>query len=186
MKKLRLYDGKYTLSSSYGPRKLSNGDSRFHKGNDYVGIDSKNIITPTNGTIITSQIITDRSNLTWEWGNYIKMDDLNGFYLFFCHLAVRLVNAGETVAKGQLIGFEGQTGYATGSHLHFEVRRKADNIAIDPNDYFKILADWEQGQVNAAKKLVQEKTGFDNNTMEYLSKHPYPDALFLKLAKAMK
>jgi len=186
VKKLKLYDGNYMVSSGYGPRKLDNGDSNFHKGIDYVGIDSKNIITPTNGKIVTSQIITDRNNLTWEWGNYVKMDDLNGFYLFFCHLSKRLVNTGETVAKGQLIGIEGQTGYTTGSHLHFEVRRKADNIAIDPNEYFKILAAWEQGQIDAAKKLVQEKTGFDNNTMEYLSKHPYPDALFLKLAKAMK
>lgn len=183
---MKLYDGSYRVSSKYGPRILSNGDSNFHKGIDYVGIDSKNIIAPTNGKIISSKIVTDRNNLTWEWGNYVKMDDLNGFYLFFCHLSKRLVKVGEIVAKGQLIGIEGKTGYATGSHLHFEVRRKNDNISIDPNEYFKILADWEQAQVEAAKKLVQEKTGFDNNTMEYLSKHPYPDALFLKLANAMK
>lgn len=181
-----LYQGNYRLSSGYGPRILSNGDSNFHKGIDYVGIDNKNIIAPTNGKIITSQIITDKNNLTWEWGNYVKMDDLNGFYLFFCHLSKRLVKAGDIVEKGALIGIEGQTGYAIGSHLHFEVRKKIDNISIDPNEYFKILADWERRQIEEAKKLVQEKTGFDNNTMEYLSKHPYPDALFLKLAKAIK
>ncbi len=183
---LKLYDGKYRVSSGYGPRVLSNGDTNFHKGIDYVGIDSKKIITPTNGRIITSQIITDRNNLTWEWGNYVKMDDLNGYFLFFCHLSERLVKAGDVVAKGHAVGIEGQTGYTTGSHLHFEVRRKSNNVSIDPNEYFEILANWEKSQLEAAMKLVQEKTGFDNNTMDYLSKHPYPDALFLKLANAMK
>ena len=167
----KLYKGNYRISSNYGSRILGNGKVNFHKGIDYVGIDNKNIIAPTNGKIITSQIINDKNNLTWEWGNYIKMDDLNGFYLFFCHLSKRLVIASETVDKGRLIGIEGQTGYAFGSHLHFEVRRKKDNVSIDPNEYFKILADWEKAQVEGAKKIVQEKTGFDDNTMKYLSNH---------------
>ncbi len=182
----KLYEGNYRISSYYGPRVLGNGEANFHKGIDYVGVDSKNIIAPTSGKIITSQITKDRTNRTWEWGNYVKMDDLNGFYLFFCHLSKRLVKAGQIVNKGQLIGIEGDTGYTTGRHLHFEVRRKSDNVSIDPHEYFEILAEWEKSQVEVAKKTVQEKTGFDSNTMEYLSNHPYSDALFLKLAKAMK
>ena len=104
------------------------------------------------------------------------MDDLNGYYLFFCHLANRNVRAGQTVAKGQVIGTEGQTGYSFGSHLHFEVRRKRDGTIINPEQYFKILLDWYKNE-------VKKKFGFDDNTMNYLSKHPYPDALFEKLLK---
>lgn len=173
---MKLYKGNYRISSPYGNRKLDNGDNRFHSGIDYVGIDSKEIIAPTNGRIISSQIITDKSNPTWEWGNYVKMDDLNGYYLFFCHLANRNVRAGQTVEKGHVIGTEGQTGYSLGSHLHFEVRRKSDNVSINPEQYFKILFDWYKNE-------VKKKYNFDDNTMNYLSKHPYPDALFEKLLK---
>lgn len=173
---MKLYKGKYRVSSPYGNRRLDNGDNRFHKGIDYVGTESKEIIAPTNGKIVSSQIITDKNNPTWEWGNYVKMDDLNGYYLFFCHLANRNVKAGQTVEKGQVIGTEGQTGYSFGSHLHFEVRRKKDGATINPEQYFKILLDWYKNE-------VKKKYGFDDSTMDYLSKHPYPDALFDKLLK---
>lgn len=176
----KLYSGEYKITSWFGPRDLDNGDKRPHKGIDCVGLTSKNVIAPTNGRIITSQIITDKSNLTWEWGNYVKMDDLNGYYLFFCHLSKRLVTAGQTVTKGQLIGVEGQTGYSFGSHLHFEVRRKKDNVSINPLDYFEILNEWE---LNHFKKKVQNKYEFDDSTMEYLAKHPYAVSLFEKLLK---
>ena len=175
----KIYQGEYKITSWFGPRDL-NGDKRPHKGIDCVGTTSKNIIAPTNGRIITSTMITDKSNLTWEWGNYVKMDDLNGYYLFFCHLSKRLVTVGQTVAKGQLIGVEGQTGYSFGSHLHFEVRRKKDGVSIDPIEYFEILYQWE---LNNLKKKVQAKYGFDDSTMEYLAKHPYVVSLFEKLLK---
>lgn len=183
----RLYQGKCRISSPFGDRLLPNGDKRTHKGIDCVGIDSKNIIAPTNGSIVSSQIITNKNNATWEWGNYVKMDDLNGFYLFSCHLASRAVKAGQRVVKGQLIGVEGYTGYvypqnANGSHLHFEVRRKSDGVSINPEEYFKILDEWERKYLQELKNKVKQKFGFDNSTIEYLSKHPYPDALFEKLA----
>ena len=149
----RLYQGKCRISSPFGDRLLPNGDKRTHKGIDCVGIDSKNIIAPTNGSIVSSQIITNKNNATWEWGNYVKMDDLNGFYLFSCHLASRAVKAGQRVVKGQLIGVEGQTGYSLGSHLHFEVRRKSDGVSINPEEYFKILDDWEKKTFTRIKKI---------------------------------
>ena len=178
----KLYQGEYKITSYFGPRVLSNGDRRVHKGIDCVGLTSKNVIAPTNGKIVSSQIITEKNSPvwgdTWEWGNYVKMDDLNGYYLFFCHLSSRNVKVGQTVTKGQIIGTEGQTGYAFGSHLHFEVRRKKDNVSIDPIEYFEILYQWE---LNHYKKKVQAKYGFDNSTMDYLAKHPYAVSLFEKL-----
>lgn len=174
----KLYEGNYRITSPFGPRNL-NGDTRPHKGIDCVGIETKNVIAPTNGKIVSSQIITDKNNPTWEWGNYVKMDDLNGFYLFFCHLANRSVKAGQTVAKGQLIGVEGNTGYSFGSHCHFEVRRKSDNVSTDPQEYFKILVEWE---LKNYRQKTKERFGLDDNTINYLSGHPYPDSLFFKLA----
>lgn len=187
----KLYQGACRISSPFGTRTLGS-DNRFHKGIDYVGIDSKNIIAPTNGKIISSQIITNKSNLTWEWGNYVKMDDLNDFWLFFCHLSKRCITVGQTVSKGQLIGIEGETGYAFGSHLHFEVRRKLDNVSIDPEEYFKILDEWERKHevkemtVDEAKRIIQEKAKLDDNTMKYLEFYRYSEPLLIKLAEAIK
>lgn len=185
----KLYQGNYKITSPFGPRNL-NGDTRPHKGIDCVGIESRNIIAPTNGKIVSSQIITDKNNPTWEWGNYVKMDDLNGFYLFFCHLSTRSVKAGQTVAKGQLIGIEGQTGYSFGSHLHFEVRRKSDNVSINPEEYFKILEDWEKKHkeltITKATELVQSKAKLDDATINYMLKYQYGGDLMIKLADAMK
>lgn len=183
MDKPKLYQGEYDITSPFGPRTLENGDKRPHKGIDCVGRDNKYIVVPTNGKIVSSQIITNKANPTWEWGNYVKMDDLNGYYLFFCHLNKRLVTAGQIVKKGQIIGVEGQTGYSFGSHLHFEVRRKSDNVSIDPLQYQKILADWEAKHLQLLMTSTQKRFGFDDATMNFLKTHPFPYALFDKLAK---
>ena len=174
----RLYVGESVMTSPFGPRGLE-GDDRFHYGEDHVGITSKNIICPTNGYVVSSQIVYNKANRTWEWGHYIKIDDLNGYYLFFCHLSKRLVYSGQKVNKNQVIGIEGSSGYSRGSHLHFEVRRKSDGVSINPQEYFKILDAWE---LNYFRDATQKRFGFDDNTMNFLSGHPYPNALFEKLA----
>mgnify|MGYP000958308542 CR=1 FL=1 len=179
---MKLYQGEYVITSPFGPRTLENGDKRPHKGIDCVGKTNKNIVAPTNGRIISSQIITNKSNPTWEWGNYVKMDDLNGYYLFFCHLSKRSVTANQIVKKGQLIGVEGQTGYSFGSHLHFEVRRKSDNVSIDPIEYQKILADWEAKHLQSLIDKTKNRFNFNDDTMNLLKAHPYPHSLFDKLA----
>ena len=122
------------MTSPFGPRVLE-GDDRFHYGEDHVGITSKNIICPTNGYVVSSQIIYNKNNITWEWGHYIKIDDLNGYYLFSCHLSKRLVYSGQKVNKNQVIGIEGNSGYSRGSHLHFEIRMSKSGDFINPREY---------------------------------------------------
>lgn len=128
-----LYNGKYILTSDFGYRILD-GKPNNHKGMDFVGLENKEIISPVDGIVKSSTIITDKSNLTWQWGNYIRIDS-NGKKYFFCHLSKRLVFADRTVRKGQIIGIEGETGYAYGSHLHLEIRNDK-NISIDPKTIF--------------------------------------------------
>lgn len=174
----KIYKGEYKITSPFGERNLD-GDKRFHKGEDHVGISNKYVVAPTSGKIISSTIITNKNIPTWEWGNYVKMDDLNGFYLFFCHLASRSVEVGQTINEGQIIGLEGNTGYSKGSHCHFEVRRKSDGISINPREYFKILGEWETKHF---RKLVKDKYKFDDSTMLFLDGHPYPKMLYEKLS----
>ena len=173
----KLYEGNYRITSPFGPRNL-NGDTRPHKGIDCVGIESKNIIAITDGKVASSQIITDKSNITWEWGNYIKVDDMYDHYWFTCHLAKRLVIVGQTIKKGQFIGIEGETGYSKGSHLHFEVRRKKDNVSIDPMEYFKILEEREVIKIAAEIKRYKNINEMDPFYQEFIKK--WVDAGYIK------
>lgn len=68
--------------------------------------------------------------------------DHGTIYTGYAHLERTIVNKGQTVTKGQLIGYSGASGQATGPHLHFEVLKKPVNInngyygRVNPNPYF--------------------------------------------------
>lgn len=147
-----LYNGKYTLTSDFGYRILG-GKPNNHKGMDFVGLENKEIISPVDGIVKSSTIITDKSNLTWQWGNYIRIDSNDKKY-FFCHLSKRLVNVGQTIKRGQVIGVEGDTGYSYGSHLHFEIR-DGENTSIDPKVIFR-FGKKEEGETMVRYKYIDE------------------------------
>ena len=87
------------------------------------------------GTVIQSRIVTDKTNLTWEWGNYVTVRTASGEQDIYAHLASRAVKVGDVVKAGDALGVMGNTGNAAGGykHTHYE-RRKADGkTAIDPS-----------------------------------------------------
>lgn len=128
------YHGQIKITSRFGDRTLYQ-QSEFHNGIDLVGLESKAIISPCDGVVKSSTIILDKTNKTWEWGNYVRIDD-DKFSFFLCHLSERLVVKGQKVYKGQPIGYEGETGLAYGNHLHLEVR--SDETVINPCKIFNI------------------------------------------------
>jgi len=58
---------------------------------------------------------------SWPTGNYIKIEHPNGIITLYGHLLKILVTPGQIVSQGDLIGYMGATGLATGCHLHFDV-----------------------------------------------------------------
>ena len=64
-------------------------------------------------------------------GNYVKLRHENGVDTLYCHLYAANVEEGVAVRRGDVIGFVGQTGLATGPHLHFEVHM--DGVKRDPD-----------------------------------------------------
>ena len=84
------------ITSAFGYRTdpISGEKDTFHSGLDLVGLDNKTICSPVNGTCVVSQMITAKSNKTWEWGNYIVIQGEDGLMYYLCHLAERRVSVG--------------------------------------------------------------------------------------------
>ena len=117
------YSGSFRLVSPYGMRRDPfTGEQSWHGGIDLVGVDSKEIRAVCGGYVLRSRMVTDYSDRTWEWGNYVSVLGDDGMTVYYCHLASRAVEAGDRIEAGVVIGTEGSTGRSTGSHLHFEVR----------------------------------------------------------------
>jgi murein DD-endopeptidase MepM/ murein hydrolase activator NlpD len=89
----------------------------------YNGID---IGVPTGTAIYAAAggtvIISRNSGWNGGYGDYIVISHDNGVQTLYGHLSRTVVQTGARVEQGDIIGYSGMTGKATGPHLHFEVR----------------------------------------------------------------
>lgn len=124
--------GQFKVTSIIGVRSIPSLGlyNDIHYGLDIVGLSSKNILAVKAGKVISSLIITDKSNATWQWGNYICINSPDGINTYYRHLAKRLVKVEDAVKVGDVIGIEGATGQVTGSHLHIEMRKGNEKCRI--------------------------------------------------------
>ncbi|MBO4931801.1 MAG: M23 family metallopeptidase, partial [Clostridia bacterium] len=99
-----IYSGKFKVPKEghFGWRML-NGKPDDHKGIDVVGITDKHVCAVVGGRVVTSKIVTDKSNRTWEWGNFVCILGDDGRMYYYCHLSKRLVSVGRRVEAGQHI-----------------------------------------------------------------------------------
>lgn len=118
------FAGRNRVTSIFGRRTL-NGAAADHKGLDIVGDDSHDVLAVGGGRVIQSHMVTDRGNLTWEWGNYVCVQAQDGLLHYYCHMGSRAVQKGDVVKEGDKIGVMGNTGKSYGAHLHFELRNTA-------------------------------------------------------------
>lgn len=114
-----------SITSEYGGRQLF-GSYDFHLGIDIGGYTGKPIYAADGGTVI--QASTHQS-----YGLLTIISHGNGIVSYYAHQSEQLVKVGDKVYKGQLIGKMGETGVATGPHLHFEIRKNGSTV--NPLDY---------------------------------------------------
>jgi murein DD-endopeptidase MepM/ murein hydrolase activator NlpD len=101
------------------------GYTRAHKGTDFAAPRGTPIYAAGNGVV-------ERANVYGSYGNYVRIRHANGYKTIYGHLNgfARGVRAGTRVSQGQVIGYVGMTGGATGPHLHYEVH--LNGTAVNP------------------------------------------------------
>lgn len=120
------------FTSRYGTRrtyKVINSETEipgFHSGLDFCGGEGLQIFSPAAGKVVFAAPLTVRGNAT-------IIDHGWGVYSGFWHQSQLLVNVGDMVEAGQVIGLVGGTGRVTGPHLHWEVW--VNGIQVNPLDW---------------------------------------------------
>lgn len=116
------------LSNSYGKRvNIATGKALFH-----AGIDIPAPVGATIGAAADGKVV--ETGFDYTNGNYVALDHGGGLITRYHHCKEICVDKDASVKAGETIALVGQTGQATGPHLHFEVRQ--DGVAQDPTIYF--------------------------------------------------
>jgi murein DD-endopeptidase MepM/ murein hydrolase activator NlpD len=115
------------VTSEFGYRTSPLGGAReFHKGIDIAVRAGIQIAAPADG--IVSEVSYDR-----EMGNAVKIDHGYGMSTWYGHLLQNVLTQGAIVKRGDLIGYVGNTGRSTGSHLHYSIL--LNGVPINPRRY---------------------------------------------------
>jgi murein DD-endopeptidase MepM/ murein hydrolase activator NlpD len=116
--------------SMFGNRRSYNGSAYvyFHSGLDFCGGVGTEILAPAAGEVVFAGPLTVRGNAT-------MIDHGWGIYTGYLHQSEILVQLGDLVQPGQVIGLVGGTGRVTGPHLHWEVW--AGGVQVDPMDWLE-------------------------------------------------
>lgn len=102
------------ISSPFGIYRIYNDgtSSRPHRGVDLANLEGTPILAPNSGRIVLSR------NLEFH-GNTLIIDHGQGVYTILNHLKRRFARKGDKVKKGETVGLVGETGFATGPHVHW-------------------------------------------------------------------
>lgn len=119
--------GNYRVSSGYVDRTSPIfGTAEFHTGIDIPANYGTSVVAAADGVVITAGWVNG-------YGNTVMISHGSGLVTLYGHNSSLVVSKGDSVKKGQTVAKVGSTGYSTGNHCHFEVRKDGDHV--DPNIY---------------------------------------------------
>jgi len=115
------------MSSRFGFRNDPiNGHRAWHNGVDFAGKEGSNVVTVAAGVVVYAAPKDG-------YGKMVEINHGSGFTTRYGHHKELLVQAGDIVQKGQVIGLMGSSGRSTGPHVHFEVFK--NGRVVDPSSY---------------------------------------------------
>lgn len=127
------------LTAGFGSRRSPYTRAmEFHSGIDLAAPAGTRIFAPVDGVVVWSDAVeADRRNDWWRLGLTVVIASGDSFRTIFGHCQEILVHPGMRVEAGDPIATVGDTGWATGPHLHYEIRRRSAGgwIAVDPLDH---------------------------------------------------
>ena len=119
------------VTSSYGERiDPFNGEGAFHTGVDISTAFGTPIIAPADGVVRETNFING-------YGRTVILDHGHNITTLYGHLSGFAVGEGESVHRGDIIGYVGSSGRSTGSHLHYEVR--IHDTPVNPHKYLRTI-----------------------------------------------
>ena len=110
---------KNAITQTYGPTSITgfiNNVYTFHNGIDLRARIGDAIKTAGDGVVVGVG-----NDGKYAYGRWIAINHQNGLITLYGHLSVQKVSVGQQVKRGEVIGYAGNTGFSTGSHLHFTV-----------------------------------------------------------------
>ena len=108
-----------TITSPQGYRSDPiTGETSYHSGTDIAVPEGTPILAAADGTATVANALDSWGG---SYGYYVKLDHGDGLTTLYAHCSSICVTAGQQVKAGEVIAYVGQTGRATGPHLHFEV-----------------------------------------------------------------
>lgn len=107
----------------------------FHTGLDIAAPLDTPVHAAASGVILLATSSVDVTGHLAGYGNYVVIGHSDGFMTLYGHLDRMLVSPGQHVNAGDVIGLLGSTGWSTGPHVHFEIRK--NGMYTDPVPYIR-------------------------------------------------
>lgn len=118
------------IASSFGERQDPiNGEGAFHTGVDIDAPYGTPVRAAADGEVTGAQMGAG-------YGRAVELDHGHDVMTLYGHLSAVAVVPGEHVSRGQIIGYVGESGRATGPHLHYEVR--LHDVPVNPYKYLRV------------------------------------------------
>ncbi|HWA94935.1 MAG TPA: M23 family metallopeptidase [Terracidiphilus sp.] len=139
-----------SIGSSFGERQDPiNGEGAFHPGVDIEAPYGTPVRAAGDGVVLAE-------NMGSGYGRQVVLDHGHDLITLYGHMSAVAVVPGQHVIRGQVIGYVGQSGRATGPHLHYEVR--IHNVPVNPHKYLRVTFEqaMQDGQLGGGTAIASK------------------------------
>lgn len=160
--------GEFVLTSPFGRRRspfTKQIDS--HPGLDLAATTGTTVRAPADATVVFAGRYPSRQSVSWwRYGNLVALAHGDRFITLYGHCDQILVRNGQQVEQGEVIATVGNSGWSTSPHLHYEIRRRAEDGRFSPVDPRIYILDHQWR--NAEQLLIRARQAPDLSDFEPL------------------